>query len=166
MDKAGKRVPHNDVVPDKDLVKHHYNRRGLLGPQAMLFRRTHPMSWRRVSGNYQTWELNVLAVTPTDAESARGEPAKLFYSADLTIWLSRRKETMPYFLRNCDGDEVHLISRGEMVFETDFGDIEIGERELLVMQRHRKQAPQMRAAEFATEMNYVRCLRAGDDLSL
>lgn len=76
MDKAGKRLPHNDVMPDKDLVKHHYNRRGLVGPQAMLFRRTHPMSWKRVSGNYQTWELNVLAITPSDAESAHEEPVK------------------------------------------------------------------------------------------
>jgi homogentisate 1,2-dioxygenase len=135
MDKAGKRLPHNDVMPDKDLVKHHYNRRGLVGPQAMLFRRSHPMSWKRVSGNYQTWELNVLAITPSDAESAHGEPVKLFYSDDLAIWLSRRKETMPYFVRNCDADEVHLISRGEMVFETDFGDIEVGEREILLMPR-------------------------------
>jgi hypothetical protein len=54
MDKAGKRLSHNDVIPDKDLVKHHYNRRGLVGPQAMLFRRNHPMSWKQVSGNYQT----------------------------------------------------------------------------------------------------------------
>jgi homogentisate 1,2-dioxygenase len=133
MDKAGKRLPHNDVMPDQDLVKHHYNRRGLVGPQAMLFRRTHPMSWRRVSGNYQTWELNVLAITPSDAESPRGEAVKLFHSDDLAIWLSRRKETMPYFVRNCDADEVHLISRGAMVFETDFGDIEVSEREILVM---------------------------------
>jgi hypothetical protein len=29
-----------------------------------------------------------------------------------------------------------------------------------------KQAPQIRAAGFATAMNYVRCLRPGDDLSL
>jgi homogentisate 1,2-dioxygenase len=133
MDKAGKRLPHNDVMPDQDLVKHHYNRRGLVGPQAMLFRKTHPMSWKRVSGNYQTWELNVLAITPRDAESAHGEPAKLFYSDDLAIWVSRRKESMPYFFCNCDADEVHLISQGEMLFETDFGNIEVGERELLLI---------------------------------
>ena len=43
MDKAGKRLAHNNVRPDEDLVKHHYNRRGLVGPQSMLFRKVHPM---------------------------------------------------------------------------------------------------------------------------
>ena len=91
------------------------------------------MSWQRVSGNYQTWELNVLSILPTDAESAHGAPAKLFYSDDLAIWVSRRKQSMPYFWRNCDADEVHLISQGEMIFETDFGNIEVGEREMIVI---------------------------------
>ena len=40
MDKAGKRLAHNNVRPDEDLVKHHYNRRGLVGPQSMLFRKS------------------------------------------------------------------------------------------------------------------------------
>jgi homogentisate 1,2-dioxygenase len=133
MDKAGKRLPHNDARPDQDLVKHHYNRRALVGPQSMLFRKIHPMSWKQVSGNYQTWELNALSITPTDAESPHGEPVKLFYSDDLAIWVSRRKASMPFFLRNCDADEVHLVSRGHMIYETDFGNIEVGERELLLI---------------------------------
>ncbi len=133
MDKAGKRLAHNNVRPDEDLVKHHYNRRGLVGPQSMLFRKVHPMSWKQVNGNYQTWELSALSITPTDAESAHGEPTKLFYSDDLAIWVSRRQESMPYFFRNCDADEVHLISQGQMIYETDFGNIEIAERELLVI---------------------------------
>jgi len=91
------------------------------------------MSWKQVSGNYQTWEMNALAITPPDAESAHGEPAKLFFSDDVAIWVSRRKESMPYFFRNCDADEVHLISRGEMIFKTDFGDIEVSEREMLLI---------------------------------
>ncbi|HVO94043.1 MAG TPA: homogentisate 1,2-dioxygenase, partial [Terriglobales bacterium] len=133
MDKSGKRLAHNNVRPDEDLVKHHYNRRGLVGPQSMLFRRVHPMGWKEVRGNYQTWELNVWSITPTDFESAHGGPTELFYSDDLAIWVSRRKQSMPYFFRNCDADEVHLVSQGQMVFETDFGAIEVGERELLVI---------------------------------
>ena len=34
---------------------------------------------------------------------------------------------MPYFSRNCDADELHLICRGEMIYETDFGNTEVGE---------------------------------------
>jgi hypothetical protein len=36
----------------------------------------------------------------------------------------------------------------------------------LTLQRHRGRAPQISAAGFATAMNYVRCLRASDELSL
>jgi hypothetical protein len=133
MEKAGERLRHDNAMEDQDLVKHHYNRRGLVGPQSMLFRKSHPMSWRQVSGNYQTWELNALSIVPPDAESPYGEPVKLFYSDDLALWLSRRKESMPYFFRNCDADELHLISCGEMTYETDFGNIEVGEREMLLI---------------------------------
>ena len=39
MDKAGQRLRHNESMQEYDLVKHHYNRRGLVGPQSMLYRR-------------------------------------------------------------------------------------------------------------------------------
>ena len=45
MEKAGERLRHDNTMEDQDLVKHHYNRRGLAGPQSMLFRKSHPMSW-------------------------------------------------------------------------------------------------------------------------
>lgn len=40
---------------------------------------------------------------------------------------------MPYFFRNCSADEIHLISQGQMTYETDFGNIEVGEREFLLI---------------------------------
>ena len=55
MDKAGKRLAHNNVRPDEDLVKHHYNRRGLVGPQSMLFRKS-PSDVVEAS----SWELSNL----------------------------------------------------------------------------------------------------------
>src|SRR5918999_1896260 len=133
MQKAGERLCHDNSMEEYDFVKHHYNRRGLVGPQSMLYRKTHPMSWKRVSGNYQTWEVNVSSIVPPDAESPYGDSVKLFYGDDLAIWLSGRKQSMPYFFRNCDADELHIVSRGEMTYETDFGNIEVSEREMLLI---------------------------------
>lgn len=116
-----------------DLVRHHYNRRVQWGTDAMLYRKNHPMSWKKVIGNYQSWEIATSLITPPDAESPYGEPVKLFYSEDLSVWLSRRKESMPYFFRNCDADELHVISRGEITYETDFGNINVGEGDLLLI---------------------------------
>jgi homogentisate 1,2-dioxygenase len=103
------------------------------GTDTILYRKNHPMLWKGVSGNYQNWEIDVAEMIPSDAESAHGEPAKLFYSDDMTVSISRRKESMPYFYRNCDADELHLINKGKMVYETDFGNIEVGERDFLVI---------------------------------
>ncbi len=40
---------------------------------------------------------------------------------------------MPYFFRNCDADELHLISKGEMTYETDFGVIDVKDRDFLLL---------------------------------
>lgn len=116
-----------------DLVRHHYGRRVQWGTDTVIYRKNHPMEWKRVAGNYQNWEIATSEIIPSDAESAYGEPAKLFYSEDLAVGLSRRKESMPYFFRNCDADELHLVSRGRMLYETDFGNIEVGERDFLLI---------------------------------
>ena len=116
-----------------DLVKHEYSRRVQWGTDTVLYREKHPMLWKRVVGNYQNWEIDTSKLVPPDAESPYGEPEKLFYSEDLTVWFSRRKESMPYFFRNCDADELHLVSRGEMTYETDFGNITVGERQFLLI---------------------------------
>jgi homogentisate 1,2-dioxygenase len=118
---------------DLDLVRHHYNRRAMWGTDTVLYRTQHPMTWQRVTGNYQNWLIQTAPLVPTDATSAAGEPAKLLYSEDLTFWLSRRRETMPYFFRNCDADELHLISQGDMIYETDFGVIEVHDRDFLLI---------------------------------
>jgi len=120
---------HDDV----DLVRHLYNRRALWGTETVLYRKNHPMEWKRVAGNYQNWEIDTTSIVPTDAQTPLGEPARLLYSEDLTFWLSRRRESMPYFFRNCDADELHLISKGQMTYETDFGTIEVHDRDFLLI---------------------------------
>lgn len=120
-------------MDDQDLIRHLYNRRALWGSDTVWYRRTHPMDWTRVEGNYQNWQIDTNAIIPFDADAADGEPARLFFSDDLTMWLSRRSQSMPYFLRNCSADEVHVISEGEMTYETDFGTIDVQERDLLVI---------------------------------
>lgn len=116
-----------------DLVKHHYGRRVQWGTDSVLYRTSHPMSWKKVNGNYQNWIVETSQLVPSDAESPHGSPEKLFYSEDLAVWLSRRRESMPYFFRNCDADELHHVSRGRMSFETDFGNITVGENEFLLI---------------------------------
>lgn len=126
------RLSHKDMS-QYDLVKHHYSRRAVWGDDAVLYRRRHPMECGEIRGNYQNWEIGTRDLLPEDAQAPTAAAARLFYSEDLDISLSRRRESMPYFERNCDADEVHLVSRGSFVYQTDFGDIEVGERDILVI---------------------------------
>jgi homogentisate 1,2-dioxygenase len=132
MDKASTRLP-RDKMGEYDLVKHHYNRRSLVGPHSMLLRKKHPISYRKISGNCRTWEVDVSEMPTPDGESAYGEPVKLFQSEDLVVHLSRRRDSMPYFYRNLDADELHLISRGQMTYETDFGNLEVKEQDFVLI---------------------------------
>ncbi|MBM2810807.1 MAG: Homogentisate 1,2-dioxygenase [Chloroflexi bacterium] len=123
------RVAHEGI----DMVKHLYNRRSLWGSETMMYRARHPMEWSRVDGTYQNWGIDVSAILPTDASSAEGEAAKLFTSEDLTVWLSRRRDSMPHFFRNCNADELHVVLRGAMVYDTDFGRLEASDGDLIVI---------------------------------
>lgn len=127
------RLIHDIKKDELDLVKHHYNRRAFWGSDSMLYHKNHPMSWKSMSGNFQNWDIDTAGMVPSDSESPDGGPLKLFYSDDFTVWLSRRQESMPYFFRNCDADELHLISRGTMTYETDFGNIEAQERDFVLI---------------------------------
>lgn len=120
-------------MADVDLVTHLYTRRALWGTEAVLYRREHPMEWRKVAGNYQNWLVDTADIVPSDAESGGGEATRLFYSDDVDVWISRRCESMPFFFRNCDADELHIISQGELSYETDFGNLSVGPRDLLVI---------------------------------
>ncbi|MPZ13039.1 MAG: hypothetical protein GEU73_01200 [Chloroflexi bacterium] len=137
-----------------DLVRHHYNRRALWGTDAVLYRKTHPMEWKSVQGNYQNWEIPAGTPSTTDMESPFGEATKVLYSDDVSVWISRRRESMPFFFRNCDADEVHLISRGQFTYETDFGSIDVNEREFLVIPKGVTHRASVRGAPDTLRMIY------------
>ncbi len=48
-----------------DLVRHLYSRRVQWGTENMLYRKDHPMVWRKVTGNYQNWEVNTSEILPS-----------------------------------------------------------------------------------------------------
>jgi len=120
-------------MEEHDWVRHLYNRRVQWGLDTMLFRRNHPMEWKRVAGNYQNWEVRTADIRPSDGASSHGEPETLFYNEDMSVRLSRRRESMPYFYRNCDADELHFVNRGTINYETDFGNLTVGAREFILI---------------------------------
>jgi homogentisate 1,2-dioxygenase len=124
-----KRINRNGV----DLVRHLYNRRSLWGTESMLYQRRHPMEWSSVEGSYQNWDIDTTSIIPSDATSPDGDPTRLFTSEDLAIWVSRRRASMPFYFRNCNADELHFVLKGQMTFDTDFGRLEVGDGDFVVI---------------------------------
>jgi len=117
------RQAHTSLKDLGDLVEDELGRNGFLGRVAELYRKHSPIEWTRQEGNYRGWDLSGLALVPSDQGDPNGTPLKLFYNDDVSIWVSRRSEAMPFAFRNVDGDEVYFVHEGTGVFDTEFGPI-------------------------------------------
>jgi len=106
-----------------DLKEDELGRSGFSGRVAELYRRNEPTAWTRLEGSMQPWDLDGYKLEPSDYTDPSGGPLRLFYNDDVSIWVSRRRESMPYCARNADGDEIHFVHEGTGVFDTEFGPI-------------------------------------------
>jgi homogentisate 1,2-dioxygenase len=107
-------------VPD-GIYEEEHGRQGFAGPASHLYRRHPPTGWVRIEGPLRPRAFGCAALPTPDARSADAGPIEMLRSPDARVSLSRRAETMPYFVRNADGDEVHFIHAGRGRLETDYG---------------------------------------------
>lgn len=103
------------------LYEEEIGRQGFFGPQAQLYRLHPTTDWARIEGPLQPRAMRTYDLTPDDQVDAHGHPVTLLYNDDVRLAVSRRRETMPFFFRNADGDELHFIHQGQGRVECDFG---------------------------------------------
>jgi homogentisate 1,2-dioxygenase len=111
------------LLKDDELTRH-----GFDGREAVLYRTNDPTVFR-TEGRFKSSSALLGDIKPDDLTDARGNPQRLYYNADATIWLSRRSEPMPFYRRNVDGDECWFVHKGSGTVETEFGPItfEVGD---------------------------------------
>lgn len=107
-------------VPE-GLYEEEHGRQGFTGPASHLYRRHPPTGWVRIDGPLRPRAFACAALPTPDQRSADARPVEILRSPDVRVFLSRRADTMPYFVRNADGDEVQFIHAGRGRFETDYG---------------------------------------------
>src|SRR6476469_3534263 len=105
------------------LYEEEHGRQGFSGPASHLYRRHPPTAWVRIDGPLRPRAFSCAALSAPDYTSPGGAPAEILRSPDAAVFLSRRAESMPYFVRNADGDELHFVHAGRGRFETDYGDL-------------------------------------------
>ena len=119
--RRGKAPSQAHVGVPEGLHEEEHGRRGFSGPASHLYRRHPPTGWVRIDGSLRPRAFGCASLPTSDQESADAEPVEVLSSPDARIFLSRRAETMPYLVRNADGDEVQFVHSGQGRFETDYG---------------------------------------------
>src|ERR1051326_3257308 len=103
-----------------------HGRKGFYGKSAHLYHLHPPTGWTRFEGKLRPHCIDCNKLQPTDEKDAKGSPVAFLGNNDVTLYVSRRSKTMPYYYRNADGDELHFIHRGEGTMQTEFEQPEKG----------------------------------------
>ena len=98
-----------------------HGRKGFYGKSAHLYHLHPPTGWIRFEGALRPHCFDLNKLEPSDGSDPCGYPTAFLANGDLKVSVSRRREPMPFYFRNADGDELLFVHRGEGTIETDFG---------------------------------------------
>ena len=104
-----------------------YGREGFFGEATHLYTKEMPSAWKRIEGSLRPIAMDCRTIETSDLADPNGTPALLMQSMaacarrSLSIYLTRRREPMPFLYRTVDGDELYFFHRGVGVIETEFG---------------------------------------------
>ncbi len=121
-------------LPDGSYEEEH-GRHGFFGSVSHLYHAHPPTGWTRFEGPLRPHAFDTGRMTPPDADRAEAGSAPLLFNDDVALHISRRRETMPFFFRNGDADEIHFVHKGSGVLETEYGVLPFETGDYLVMPR-------------------------------
>src|SRR5919108_173043 len=80
-----------------------HGREAFEGRASHLYRTHPPTAWIRIEGDLQPKAYDLNGLKPADLAEADGEWQRILWNDDVSIFVSRRSEPQPYFLRDADG---------------------------------------------------------------
>jgi homogentisate 1,2-dioxygenase len=116
-------------------VEDEHGRNGFEGDVSMLYRSRPPTQWTRIEGPDRPRAFVTYDLKPGDQVAGDGQPTCMVQNQDVAVSLSRRTEPMPFYFRNCDGEEVHFVHAGTGRLETEYGDLSFEPGDYLVIPR-------------------------------
>ena len=119
--KKGKFAAQAHVGIPPGTFEEEHGRKGFYGKSSHLYHAHPPTGWIRFEGKLRPHLFDLNRLTPTDCGDPEGMPVAFLGNHDVTLYVSRRSQPMPFYYRNADGDELIFVHRGTGVIETDFG---------------------------------------------
>lgn len=110
-----------------------HGREAFAGRASHLYRSHPPTAWVRIEGPLRPHAFDLNELKPPDATDPAGEWLKVLGNRLCRIYLSRRGEPAPYFLRDADGDLCYFVHRGSGILETDYGPLSFEAGDYLIV---------------------------------
>ena len=110
-----------------------HGREAFEGRASHLYRTHPPTAWIRIEGDLRPRAYDLNGLKTADMTDAAGEWAPVLHNEDLAIFVSRRTEPMPYYLRDADGDLCYFVHHGTGLLETDYGPLRYRDGDYLVL---------------------------------
>lgn len=110
-------------IPEGTYEEEH-GRETFFGRASHLYRTHPPTAWVRIEGKLKPRAFDLNGVKPSDQTDADGTWALIAGNDEVRLFVSRRSEPMPYFLRDADGDVCYFVHRGHGRIETDYGPLD------------------------------------------
>lgn len=110
-----------------------HGREAFAGRASHLYRTHPPTAWVRIEGPLRPHALDLNEIKPADMTDPAGHWMKVMGNDKCRIYISRRSEPMPYFLRDADGDLCYFVHRGSGVMESDYGPLDFEDGDYLIV---------------------------------
>lgn len=110
-----------------------HGREAFAGRASHLYRTHPPTAWVKIDGPLRPHALDLNEMKPSDQITPDGTWAEVAGNERCHIFVSRRTEPMPYFLRDADGDVCYFVHRGTGKMETDYGPLDFEPGDYLIV---------------------------------
>jgi len=119
-------------LPEGTFEEEH-GREAFDGRASHRYRSPPPTAWIRIEGPLRPRAYDLTGLKPPDQADPAGEWQRILSNEDVSIFVSKRTEPMPYFLRDSDGDVCYFVHRGTGTLETDYGPLRYRQGDLLTL---------------------------------
>lgn len=113
-----------------------WTREGFIGATAAVLRSAYTPDYLSATGPHSPRRAVVGKMTPKDASSADELATVIATSrSGLSMSVSGRKHPMSFAVRNVECDELHFIQSGDVIFDTEFGELKAEPGDFVVIPR-------------------------------
>lgn len=133
LQSKGKVTKQAHVGVPQGTYEEEHGREAFAGRASHLYRSHPPTAWVRIEGPLRPRALNLNELAPPDQTDPNAQWLKILGNEDCRLYVSRRSQPMPYFLRDADGDLCYFIHQGAGTMETDYGPLRFEPGDYLIV---------------------------------